>query len=60
MFPSAPEELAAQEVRRHVMACMETGNHANARTALVEYAALDAARAEALRVDVVASYGTLL
>lgn len=60
LLNSTPEEQVALEVRRHVMACMETGNHACARTAMVEYAALDAPRAEVLRVDVVAAYGTLL
>lgn len=49
------ETLAA--VRRMVLAAMETGNTAQARTLVTELAAVDSNAAKALRADVVAAYG---
>lgn len=49
-----------KEVRQRVMACMETGNFDQARTVLVEYADVWPQQAEALRHDLIQSYGTNL
>lgn len=48
------------EVKLSVLAAMETGNHDRARTLLDEYDEVDAKAADALRLDVVASYGVTL
>lgn len=44
-------------LRRTVLASMETGNTGKASTVILELAELDLAAAQALRADVVASYG---
>lgn len=46
--------------RDKVYAAMETGNAGRARTLLEEYAELYPEKAQALRADVLAGYGTAL
>jgi len=48
------------EVKDLIFAAMETGNAGRARTLLVEYAAFYPAKAETLRSEVIAGYGTAL
>lgn len=52
--------LALRDFRIKVMACMETGNHGEARTVLTELEAVRPDLAAALRSDVTASYGITL
>lgn len=49
-----------KDVRRNVMACMETGNFDQARTVLEEYTEEWPTEAAALKLDLIASYGTAL
>lgn len=48
------------DVRRRILAGMETGNVQAARTVLVEYAEHFPKEAQAISVDVAATYGTFL
>ena len=45
-------------VRRHIEACMETGNHAQARTVLKELAEFNFPLACNIRANVARDYGT--
>lgn len=47
----------AREIQRRVFACMETGNHGQARTVLRELNEVDPELAKAIQSDVVAAYG---
>lgn len=55
-FADATEAMH-KDVRRRVLACMETGNFDQAATVLDEYADAWPQEAAALRVDLIASYG---
>lgn len=44
-------------VLEQVVACMETGNHSQARTLLVEYGAVSPVNGAGLRVMVIRDYG---
>lgn len=56
-FANATEHMH-QDVKRKVMACMETGQIDMARTVLEEYKEDWPERAKDLTLDVIASYGT--
>lgn len=49
-----------EKLADRVFAAMETGNQGQARTLLTEYRELYPDAAEALRADVIASYGVAL
>lgn len=49
-----------REIRHRIMAAMETGNHADARTIVEEVADLDPLFHVELQMDVLDSYGILL
>jgi hypothetical protein len=49
-----------KDVRRNVMACMETGNFDQARIVLDEYTDEWPTQAAALKLDLIAAYGTNL
>lgn len=57
MKPSTEEY---REVKSAVMAGMETGNTARARTVLTEFAALHPVEALSLSTDVASAYGIVL
>ncbi len=45
-------------VRRHILACMETGNHPQARSVLTEFQEFDYPTAASIRAEVANVYGT--
>ena len=45
-------------IRRHVAACMETGNHERARTVVRELAEFNYPAAVAIRTEISRDYGT--
>lgn len=49
-----------KDLQRKVFACMETGNHAEARTVLRELNDVDPGAARSLQSDVTAAYGITL
>ena len=56
----SPVKNELAEVKMSVLACMETGNMARARTILRELKAVDPDASRSLKMDVVSAYGVVL
>ena len=58
MTTYAEKQAIIVQLRRQVLACMETGQEGMARTIITELAEFDLQASRALRIEVVKAYGT--